>query len=82
MTDLTGLESSVKTIITTIDSQSAVLGEIKTATSTPAEKTDLSSVEKSLQTIASTIEAQNGTLADIRSSASSPAPVCSPSSPP
>jgi hypothetical protein len=73
-TDISGLETSVKSIITTLGSQGNTLEEIKAVTSAPApvvEKTDLTSLETSVKTIVTTLDSQTATLLEIKTGSSS-----------
>jgi hypothetical protein len=77
-TDISGLETSVKSIITTLGAQGSTLEEIKAATSAPAavaEKTDLAPLETSVKTIITTLDSQGSTLQEIKAAASAPAAV-------
>jgi hypothetical protein len=83
--DLTGLETSVKSIISNLETQSGTLEEIKVAASTPApiaEKTDLTALEtqvgaiiETLSNVQSSETAQNTILQEIKEATSTTAPV-------
>ncbi|KIN04416.1 hypothetical protein OIDMADRAFT_50279 [Oidiodendron maius Zn] len=72
-TDISGLETSVKSIITALGSQGTTLEEIKAAATTPApvaEKTDLTSLEASVKTIITNLDSQTVTLSEIKTGSS------------
>ena len=72
-TDISGLETSVNSIITTLGSQGTTLEEIKVAATTPApvaEKTDLTSLEASVKTIITNLDSQTATLSEIKTGSS------------
>lgn len=72
-TDISGLETSVKSIITTLDSQGSTLNEIKAVASAPApvaEKTDLTPLETSVKTIITTLDSQSASLSEIKTGSS------------
>jgi hypothetical protein len=68
-TDVSGLETSLNSIITTLGYQGTALEEIKVAATAPApvvEKTDLTSLETSVKTIITTLDSQTTTLSEIK----------------
>ncbi len=67
-TDLTGVETSIKDLASTLESQTVTLGEIKTVVATPPapEKVDLTGLETSVKSVISTLESQSSTLAEIK----------------
>jgi hypothetical protein len=69
--DLTTIETDVKTILTTLESQSSTLSEIKTVADTPApaaEKTDISALEADVKTLITNLESHSGSVADLKTS--------------